>query len=90
MQGGMNPVGVLVEGGEACFAEEPAFVERDGRAPVVGGNMANGLPGVGILDDAVNESAVRTETLPWRRKIQGNEIIVPEGLDMPDGCFIPP
>lgn len=45
MQGGMNPVGVLVEGGAACFAVEPAFVERDGRAPVMGGDMANGLPG---------------------------------------------
>lgn len=88
MQGGMNPVGVLVEGGAACFAEEPAFVERDGRAPVVGGDMANGLPGAGILDDTVDGSAVRTETLLRSRKIQGNEIIVPECLDMPDGCFL--
>ena len=45
MQGGMNPVGVLIEGGAACFAVKSAFVERDGRVPVVGEDMANGLPG---------------------------------------------
>ena len=84
----MNPVGVLVKSGAACFAVGPAFVERDGRAPVVGGDMANGLPGAGILDDTVDGSAVRTETLPRSRKIQGNEIIVPEGLDLPDRCFL--
>lgn len=50
--------------------------------------MANGLPGAGILDDTVDGSAVRTETLPRGWKVQGNEIIVPEGLDMPDGCFL--
>ena len=63
-------------------------MERDGRAPVVGGDMANGLPGAGILDDTVGGSAVRTETLLRGWKVQGNEIIVPEGLDMPDGCFL--
>lgn len=88
MQRGMNPVGVLVESGAACFAVESAFVERDGRAPVVGRDMANGLPGAGILDDTVDGSAVRTETLPWGWKVQGNEIIVPEGLDLPDRCFL--
>lgn len=88
MQGGMNPAGILIEGGAACFAVEPAFVERDGRAPVVGGGMANGLPGAGILNDTVDGSAVWTETLPQSRKIQGNEIIVPEGLDLPDRCFL--
>ena len=88
MQRGMNPVGVLVESGVACFAEEPAFVKRDGRAPMMGGDMANGLPGTGVLDDTVDGSAVRTETLPRSRKIQGNEIIVPEGLDILDGCFL--
>ncbi len=88
MQGGMNPAGVLVESGAACFAVEPAFVERDGRTPVVGRDMANGLPGAGILDDTVDGSAVRTETLPWGWKVQGNEIIVPESLDMLDGCFL--
>ena len=84
----MNPVGVLVESGAACFAVESAFVERDGRAPVVGRDMANGLPGAGILDDTVDGSAVRTETLPRSRKIQGNEIIIPKGLDMLDDCFL--
>ena len=37
MQRGMNPAGVLVESGAACFAEEPTFVKRNGRAPVMGG-----------------------------------------------------
>ena len=82
MQGGMNPVGVLVEGGAACFAEESAFVKRDGRAPMMGGDMTNGLPGTGVLDDTVDGTAVRTKALARSRKIQGNEIIVPEGLDM--------
>ena len=59
-------------------------MERDGRAPVVGGDMANGLPGAGILDDTVGGSAVRTETLPRGWRVQGNEIIVLEGLDMLD------
>ena len=86
--GGMNPAGVLIEGGAACFAVEPAFVERDGRAPVVGGDMANGLPGAGILDDTIDGSAVRTETLPRIWDIQGNEIIVSDGLDMSDDCFL--
>ena len=67
-QGRVNPVGILIESRVALLAEEPAFVERDGRAPVVGGNVANGLPGAGILDDTVGGSAVRTETLPrgWK------------------------
>lgn len=39
------------------------FVERDGRATVMEGDMANGLLGAGILDDTVDGSAVRTETL---------------------------
>lgn len=52
------------------------------------GNMANSLPGAGILNDTVNGFAVRTEMLPRGWKIQGNEIIVPESLDMLDGCFL--
>ena len=87
-QGRVNPVGILIESRAALLAEKPAFVERDGRAPVVGRNVANGLPGAGILDDTVGESTVRTESLPWGWKVQGNEIIVPECLDMLDGCFL--
>ncbi len=43
--GRMDLVGGLVEGNAACFAEEPAFVERDVRALVVGREMVNGLSG---------------------------------------------
>lgn len=32
-------------GTNPCFVVEPAFVERDGCAPVMGGDMTNGLPG---------------------------------------------
>ena len=56
-QGRVNPVGILIESRVALLAEEPAFVERDGRTPVVGRDMANGLPGAGILDDTVDGSA---------------------------------
>lgn len=31
----MNPVGILIESRATLLAVEPAFVERDGRAPVV-------------------------------------------------------
>lgn len=50
----MNLVGVLVEGGAACFVVESALVERDGRTSVVGRDMVNGLPEAGILDDTVD------------------------------------
>ena len=70
------------------LAVGPAFMKSDSCAPVVGRDMANGLPGAGILDDTVDGSAVRTETLPRSWKVQGNEIIVPESLDMLDGCFL--
>lgn len=84
----MNPVRGLIEGGTAGLAVEPAFVERNGCAPLVGGDMGNGLLGTEVFDDTVDGSAVRAETLPQSRKIQGNEIIVPEDLDMLDGCFL--
>ena len=41
-----------------------------------------------IFDDAVGRAAAWAEPLTRRRKIQGDEIIVPEGLDTLDGCFL--
>ena len=41
-----------------------------------------------IFDDAVGRAAAWAESLTRRRKIQGDEIIVPEGLDILDGCFL--
>ena len=41
-----------------------------------------------IFDDAVGRATAWTESLTRRRKIQGDEIIVPEGLDTLDGCFL--
>lgn len=35
------------------FTVEPAFVKGNSRSPVIGRDMAYGLPDAGILDDAV-------------------------------------
>ena len=84
----MNPVGILIESRATFFAVEPAFVKGNRRAPVIGRDVSYGLPDAGILDDAVGGAAVRTEPLPWSWDIQGNEIIVPECLDVFYGCFL--
>ena len=84
----MNPVGILIESRATFFAVEPAFVKGNRRAPVIGRDVLYGLPDAGILDNAVGGTAVRAEPLPWSWDIQGNEIIVPEGLDMLDDCFL--
>lgn len=78
----MNPVRIFVESRIALLAVETAFVECNSRAPVIGRDVANGLPGVGILDDTVSGAAMRAEPLPWCWEIQGNEIIVSECLDV--------
>ena len=41
-----------------------------------------------IFDDAVGRAAAWAESPTRRRKIQGDEIIVPKGLDTLDGCFL--
>ena len=84
----MNPVGILIESRATFLAVESAFVESDCRAPVIGRDVAYGLPGTGILDDAVGGATMRAEPLPRSWDIQGNEIIVPECLDVFDGCFL--
>ena len=63
-------------------------VESGCRTLVIGRDMANGLLGAGIFDEAVGGSTVWTEPLPRSWDIQGNEIIVPECLDVFDGCFL--
>ena len=88
VQGRMNPVGILIESRATFFAVEPAFVKGNRRAPVIGRDVSYGLPDAGILDDAVGGAAVRTEPLPWSWDIQGNEVIVPECLDVFEGCFL--
>ena len=50
--------------------------------------MAYRLPGLGVFDDAVGGAAAGTKPLTRCREIQGDEIIVPEGLDTLDGCFL--
>ena len=54
--------------------------EKDGETP-----EKRGEP---VFDDAVGRAAAWAEPLTRRRKIQGDEIIVPEGLDTLDGCFL--
>ena len=87
-QGRMNPVGILIESRAALLAVESAFMESDCRTSVIRRDVAYGLPGTGILDDAVGGAAMRAEPLPWSWDIQGNEIIVPECLDVFNGCFL--
>ena len=65
VQGRMNPVGIFIESRATFFAVEPAFAKGNRRAPVIGRDMANGLPDAGILDDAVGGATVWTEPLPW-------------------------
>ncbi len=45
IQGEMNPVGVLVEEWYGMFCRRACVCGKRRRAPVMGGNMANGLPG---------------------------------------------
>ena len=68
----------------ALLAEKPAFMEGDSSSPVMRGKVAYGLPGSGIFDDAVDRAVAWTESLTRCRQIQGDEIVVPEGLDILD------
>ena len=84
MQGRMNPVRIFIERRMALLAEKPAFMEGDSSSPVMRGKVAYGLPGSGIFDDAVDRAVAWTESLTRCRQIQGDEIVVPEGLDTLD------
>ena len=63
-------------------------MEGDSDSSVMRGKVAYGLPGPGIFDDAVSGAAAGTESLTRCRQIEGDEIVVPEGLDTLDGCFL--
>ena len=88
MQGGMNPVRIFIERRMAFLAEKPAFMKGDSGSSVMRGKVAYRLPYPGVFDDAVGRAAAWAESLTKRRKIQGDEIVVPEGLDTLDGCFL--
>ena len=88
MQGGMNPVRIFIERRMAFLAEKPAFMKGDSGSSVMRGKVAYRLPYPGVFDDAVGRAAAWTESLTRCRQIQGDEIVVPEGLDTLDGCFL--
>ena len=81
MQRRMNPVRIFIERRMALLAEKPAFMKGDSGSSVMRGKVAYGLPGSGIFNDAVGRAAAWAESLTRHRKIQGDEIIVTEGLD---------
>ena len=88
MQGRMNPVRIFIERRMILLAEKPAFMEGDSGSSVMRRNVAYRLPGSGVFDDAVGRAAAWAEPLTRCREIQGDEIVVPEGLDTLDGCFL--
>ena len=88
MQRRMNPVKIFAERRMVLLAEKPAFMEGDSGSSVIRGNVAYRLPDPGIFNDAVGRAAAWEEPLTRRRKIQGDEIIFPEGLDTLNGCFL--
>ena len=79
----INPVRIFIERRMTFLAEKPAFMESDSGSSVMRRNMAYCLPGPGIFDDAAGTKPL---TRCW--EIQGDEIVVPEGLDILDGCFL--
>ena len=83
-----NPVRIFIERRMTLLAEKPAFMEGDSGSSVMRRNVAYRLPGSGVFDDAVGRAAAWAEPLTRCREIQGDEIVVPEGLDTLDGCFL--
>ncbi len=84
MQERMNTVRIFIERRMALLAEKPAFMEGDSGSSVMRGKVAYRLPGPGVFDDAVGRATAWTESLTRCRQIQGDEIVVPEGLDILD------
>ena len=72
----------------ALLAEKPAFMEGDSGSLVMRGKVVYGRPGPGIFDDVVSGAAAWTEPLTRRQQIQGDEIVVPEGLDTLNRYFL--
>ena len=87
-QGGMDPVGSLIERGVTVFAQEPALVERNNGTAMVTGDVPDSLYGTGVLDDTVIRTAVGTQSLTGCRYIERDEIVVLEDLDAFDSCFL--
>ena len=59
-QGGMDPVGSLIERGVTVLAQEPAFVEGDDGTAMITGDMPDGLYGPGVFDDTVVRATMGT------------------------------
>ena len=87
-QGGMDPVGSLIERGVAVLAQEPALVEGDDGTAMITWDVPDGLYGPGVFDDTVIRTAVRTQSLTGCRHIEGDEIVVLEDLDAFNSCFL--
>ena len=88
MQGRRKPVRIFIKRRMTLLAEKPAFMEGDSGSPVMRGKVAYGLPDSGVFDDAVGRATAWAEPLTRCREIQSDEIVVPEGLDTLDGCFL--
>ena len=59
-QGGMDPVGSLIERGVAVLAQEPALVEGDDGTAMITGDVPDGLQCTGVLDDTVVRATMGT------------------------------
>ena len=59
-QGGMDPVGSLIERGVTVFAQEPALVEGDDGTAMITWDVPDGLYGPGVFDDTVVRATMGT------------------------------
>ena len=59
-QGGMDPVGSLIERGVAVLAQEPALVEGDDGTAMITWDVPDGLYGPGVFDDTVVRATMGT------------------------------
>ena len=87
-QGGMDPVGSLIERGVAVLAQEPALVEGDDGTAMITWDVPDGLQCTGVLDDTVVRATMGTQSLTGYRYIESDEIVVLEDLDAFDSCFL--
>ena len=83
----MDPVGSIVERGVAVLAQKSALVKGDDGTAMITGDVPDGLYGIGVFDDTVIRTAVRTQLLTGYRHIESDEIIVLKDLDAFDSCF---
>ena len=59
-QGGMDPVGSLIERGVAVLAQEPALVEGDDGTAMITWDVPDGLYGPGVFDGTVVRATMGT------------------------------